>query len=155
MRRTFIAVFIWALIQAVDQKPKEKAKRKPEATESRNPPKRIWQTLPWSLARQWREDEDDYASALDIRLIIHQNHIQRSGDPSVSRGTRVNLRWPSECGSSPLAALFFGHLCASFPVADCHLTCSFRFRFNDALIGLAVSACRPRDPRPRRQRFDY
>lgn len=29
---------------------------------------------------------------------------------------------------------------ASFPAADFHLTCSFRFRFNDALIGLAVCA---------------
>lgn len=74
-------------------------------------------------------------------LIIHQNFVGWRG---------VNL-WARPltliCGR--IAASLLLCLCPSlspaehsFPAADFHLTCSFRFRFNDALIGLAVCAWR-------------
>lgn len=83
-------------------------------------------------------------------LIIHQNFVGWCGGKSLSSAFDVNLRSHSGLFTSlPLSAsvsvaaqlnIRAGHLYASFPAADFHLTCSFRFRFNDALIGLAVCA---------------
>lgn len=85
-------------------------------------------------------------------LIIHQNFVGWCGGKSLSSAFDVNLRSHSGLFTSlPLSAsvsvaaqlnIRAGHLYASFPAADFHLTCSFRFRFNDALIGLAVCAWR-------------
>jgi len=101
MRRTFIAVFIWALIQAG---PKKEKSKKWEASASKN---KKPQTLT-NVALVTREQDDGDAAASDTRLIIHrihnQNRSQRSADArSVgSWNIRVNLRSPSrECGLHP------------------------------------------------------